>query len=182
MPTPTPRTNNIVPNTAPVLSAISDQYVHFGQTVHFIATATDAESAYQTLTFSVTNSPAGAGINGASGAFSWPVTNAVVPGINSITVQVTDNGLPPLSDAKTFFVIVRAPPQLAQVRPDGFGNVSLSFSTLPGQTYQVEYKDNLDDPVWTPLGSPVSGNGGTLQVNDDMTGQPQRFYRLVVLP
>jgi hypothetical protein len=182
MPTPTPRTNNVIPNTAPALSAISDQYVHFGQTVHFTATATDSDVPAQTLTFSLTNSPAGAGINAASGAFSWTATNVVVPSTNTITVRVTDNGSPPLSDAKSFSVYVLPLPQLGQVHLDGFGNLSLSFGTLSGQTYQVEYKDNLDDLVWTPLGAPVAGNGGTLQVNDDMSGQPQRFYRLVVLP
>ena len=30
------------------------------------------------------------------------------------------------------------------------------------------------------LGPPVAGDGGTVQVDDDMTGHRQRFYRLVV--
>jgi len=72
---------------------------------------TEAQSAYQSLTFSLSNSPAGAGINAASGAFVWVTTNAVAPRTNWITVRVTDNGLPPLTDSKTFAVTISAPPQ-----------------------------------------------------------------------
>ena len=182
MPTPTPRSSNISPNTAPVLDAMGDRYVHSGQTLHFTATATDAESAYQMLTYSLTNSPAGAAINPVTGAFSWPVVNAAVPSTNRVTVRVTDNGLPPLSDTRTFSVFVLPPPQFGEVAPDSSGHITLSFGSLNGQAYQVEYKDALTDPVWTTLGSPVSGTGGTLELVDDLPSQSQRFYRLVVLP
>src|SRR6185312_779432 len=96
MPMPTPQTNNVIPNTTPVLAAISDKYVLVGQTIQFTASATDAESAWQTLTFSLSNSPAGASINPTSGVFSWTTTNAPVPSTNTITVRVTDNSIPPL--------------------------------------------------------------------------------------
>ncbi len=181
MPTPTPQTNNIIPNTAPVLAAIGGKYVHVGQTVRFTATATDAQSAYQTFTFSLSNAPAGADINPASGAFLWVTTNVVAPGTNMITVHVTDNGTPPMSDAKTFAVIVAALPQFTGVGTAG-GLVQISFSTLPGQNYQVQFKDHLADSVWLPAGGTVSGNGSSVVIYDDMTGSPQRFYRLLALP
>jgi hypothetical protein len=63
------------------------------------------------------------------------------------------------------------------------GNIlPLQFATLVGQRYQVEFKRNLSDPVWTPLGDPVVGDGGVQQIDDNIAGQPQRFYHLVVLP
>jgi hypothetical protein len=182
MPTPTPLTNNIIPNTAPVLAAISDKYVHVGQTVQFIASATDAQSAYQTLTYSLSNSPAGAVLNSTSGAFVWVTTNAVAPGTNWITVRVTDNGIPPLSDAKTFAVFVSTLPQFTSASILGSGQVQIIFNTLSGQNYQVQFKDTLADPGWTTLGGTVAGNGSSVTVNDDMTGHLQRFYRLLALP
>jgi hypothetical protein len=39
---------------------------------------------------------------------------------------------------------------------------------------------NLNDSTWTTLGFPLTGTGGVLQVFDDITGQPQRFYRVLV--
>jgi hypothetical protein len=180
MPLTTPGAANVIPNQAPTLAAIGNKYVHLGQTVQFTAVATDPDAWYQTLTFSLTNSPAGTAINAGSGTFTWMVTNVPAPGTNSITVRVTDNGTPPLSDAKTFLVMVQPPLQFASVMPGGNGNMNFTFNSLPGQSYQLEYKNNLGDPQWTTTGSPVAGTGDTITLTDGMTTQPQRFYRLVV--
>jgi hypothetical protein len=182
MPTATPRTNNIIPNTAPLLATIIDKYLHDGQTIHFTATATDAESVYPSLTFSLdSGSPAGAFINPTTGQFFWTAIGVPVPSTNVISVRVTDNGSPPLSDTRSFLVMVTSRPRVTCAAP--VGNVlSLNFGTLPGQTYQVEFKDNLDGPAWSPLGETVTGTGNTEQVNDDITGRTQRYYRLRVLP
>jgi hypothetical protein len=180
MPITTPGAANVIPNHAPALATISNKYVHLGQTVQFTATATDTDGWYQTLTFSLTNSPTGTAINASNGTFTWAVTNVPAPGTNSATIRVTDNGTPPMSDAKTFLVIVQSPLQFASVTPNGDGNLNFTFNSLPDQSYQLEYKNNLDDPLWTPIGSPVAGTGGTITLTDSMTIQPQRFYRLVV--
>jgi len=182
MPTPTPQTNNIIPNTAPVLAVISDKFVHVGQAVQFVATAIDGQSAYQSLTFSLSNAPVGASINASSGGFTWMTANAMVPGTNVITVRVTDNGTPPLSDTKTFTIIVSALPRFNTVSPTGDGYLQISFNTLPGRNYQVQFKDQLTDPAWTALGATVSGTGAALNIYDEMSGRPQRFYRLLALP
>ena len=180
---PTPRAANRIPNTAPTLNPIGNLYLHSGQTAHFTATSTDAESAFQTLTFSLdAGAPVGTAINSASGVFTWVTTNAVVPGTNLVTIRVTDNGTPPLSDSKTVAIIVRDRPLLNGTQTDGTGNVTFNFHALPGQTYRVEYMNRLDDAAWVPLISAIPGADNDVQVVDDMTGQSQRFYRIVVLP
>jgi len=68
------------------------------------------------------------------------------------------------------------------VTPDSSGHISLSFGSLSGQNYQMQYTDDLSNWDWTSLGSPVPGTGSTLTILDDMLGQSQRFYRLVLLP
>jgi alpha-L-rhamnosidase len=165
-------------NTGPVLAAINDQYAYAGQTVQVTAPVMDVQYANPTLTFSLSNAPAGASINPSSGVFSWVTTNAVVPGANSITVCVTDNSTPPLSDAETFSVFVSPPPQLTGVN----GQVQLQFNTLPGQNYQLQFKDNLTDADWTPLGGVTLGTGLPLTVNECISGGLQGFYRLLALP
>jgi hypothetical protein len=103
----TGRANGVVNpgNQAPVLSAIFDRVISEGATLGLTAGASDP-NAGDTLTFSLENPPAGATINSSSGAFSWTPTEAQGPGTNNITVRVTDNGSPSLSDAKSFTVIV----------------------------------------------------------------------------
>lgn len=57
------------------------------------------------------------------------------------------------------------------------GNLSISFPTQPGYGYQTEYKTNLTDAVWLPLGNAVPGDG-TVQSVNDTTGEGCRFYRV----
>ena len=178
MPMPTPGAANIIPNNPPTLNVISNRFIHLGQTLQLIATATDTDSWYQTLTFSLTNSPAGATINATNGTFTWAVTNIAVPSTNSITVRVTDNGTPPMSDVKTFLVIVAPPLQFGSVTTDGNGNLNFTFNSLPGESYQLTFKNNLTDPHWTPTGPPLAGTGGTLTFSNSIAAQPQRFYRI----
>jgi hypothetical protein len=180
MPIPTPGEANVIPNNPPTLNVISNRFVHLGQTLQLTAVATDPDSWYQMLTFSLTNSPAGAAINPQSGFFSWPITNSPAPATNSVTVVATDNGFPPMSDAKSFLVFVEPSLRFASVRPDGSGHLLFTFNSWPGETYQLQYKNALTDPQWTALGAPVTGTGTLLTLTDSATSQPRRFYRLVV--
>jgi hypothetical protein len=60
------------------------------------------------------------------------------------------------------------------------GIITLSFpSSDSSHHYQVEYKNNLTDASWTPLGSLLTGTSGTLTATDAATGS-NRFYRVQV--
>lgn len=56
-------------------------------------------------------------------------------------------------------------------------SVTLTFATEADASYQVEYKDNLNDANWTPLES-VPGTGAAVTVTDTPTATPMRFYRV----
>src|SRR5438552_511022 len=90
----------------PVLAAIGNKTVNELALLAFTATATDP-NAGDILTFSLdAGAPAGATINGSTGAFSWTPSEAQGPGSRPITVRVTDNGSPPLGDFETITVTV----------------------------------------------------------------------------
>src|SRR5207249_4426581 len=94
-------------NQAPVLAQIGNKTGTVGTPVTFTATATDGDVPANTLTASLdAGAPAGATINGSTGAFSWTPTEAQGPGNYSITVRVTDNGTPAMSDFETIQVVV----------------------------------------------------------------------------
>jgi len=60
-------------------------------------------------------------------------------------------------------------------------NLLMTWPGVAGQIYQLEYKTNLTDPAWIPLGNPVTGAGQTLMQTNDFGGSPQRFFRLLLV-
>jgi hypothetical protein len=56
---------------------------------------------------------------------------------------------------------------------------SASFNTEPGVTYEVQYKNNIDDLQWTTL-QVISGDGTLKSFTDNGPLPPTRFYRVQV--
>jgi hypothetical protein len=59
----------------------------------------------------------------------------------------------------------------------------ISIPSQMGQTYRVERSASLSPAFWSPVADNVPGTGAAIQI-PDTSGllQPQRFYRVVVLP
>ena len=179
---PSPRAANQLGggnNTPPTLDPIASRTIRLGQTVTFTATADDVDEPAQTLTFDLPfGAPTGVSFN-AAGQFSWTPGDAQAPSTNSITVRVTDSGVPAQSASRTVTIIVLLPPS-ATIGRNG-GNISLTFDTTAGRTYQVQFKNDLNAGAWQPLGAAVVAAGPTLGITDSISGQPQRFYRIIQL-
>ena len=60
----------------------------------------------------------------------------------------------------------------------GGTNLIFNWTSISGQVYQVEYKTNLTDPVWIPVGSSITGNGGTLTTTNSFGASSQSFFHL----
>jgi len=79
-----------------------------------------------------------------------------------------------------FFMLVPASSGLITLTATiSSGNINISFPTQNGSSYQLLWKNNLTDPTWTPIGSPVSGNGSVQSVGDTIS-LSKRFYRVQV--
>ena len=78
-----------------------------------------------------------------------------------------------------FFLLVATSPAPNVTMTIGGGQFHMSFFTQTGWTYQVEYKNNLTDPSWTPLGSSLSGNN-TVQMVSDTLSASHRFYTVLI--
>ena len=93
---------------APVLAAIADYTINEATLLTIATSATNSNLPPRTLTFSLgAGAPTNATINPVTGLFQWRPTAAQAPSTNTITVIVTDNGVPPLSATQHFKVIVR---------------------------------------------------------------------------
>jgi hypothetical protein len=169
-------------NRPPVLTAIANRTIHAGISLAITNIATDPDLPTNTLTFSLdTNSPAGAAIDTTSGIFQWATSDAFAKTTNSITVKVTDNGAPPLSDSKSFTVTVDPRPTLQAVALSN-NLLNLSWNSISGQVYRVQFKSNLVNAFWTNLPPDVTAAGSTAAKIDSIGPSAARFYRVQVLP
>ena len=168
-------------NSAPVLGALTDWNVNPGFIISFTATATDSDLPTNTLAFTLVSPPAGATINNGSGQFNWRPTTAQAGTTNTVQVQVTDNGVPPLSDTKSFRVIVN-PLAPVVLTPIGYtnGQFTLSVNGTIGPDYIISTSTNLTQ--WSDLLTNLS-SATPFQFNHTNPGSfPSHFYRARLSP
>jgi len=90
-------------------------------------------------------------------------------------VWPTDTALP------GYGKVVVAPYPIVVVTASVSGTtLNLSFPSVTGYNYIVQYKNNLTDSVWQTL-STVAGTGATITSTDSTTGNTKRFYRVIAL-
>jgi len=119
-------------NSAPVLAVVANKTVLEGTLLTFTNSATDSDIPAQTLSFSLTGAPTGASINASNGVFSWTPSHAQAGNVFTFTIQVTDDGIPPLGDSQTISVTVDAtnsPPVLAAIADKTVNEGSLLIFT-----------------------------------------------------
>ncbi|PWU21560.1 MAG: hypothetical protein C5B50_01450 [Verrucomicrobia bacterium] len=162
----------------PIVTAIPDsQVVQLGADVTLTVSATGtAPLSYQ---WSLNGLPLAGGTNAALTLHS----------INSN--QLGDYGLTVTNGCGTnevgpFTLSLQTPeapvaPYITSMQWDS-GTFVLTFATKAGQTYAVDYKDNLSDTAWTQL-STVDGDGQEHTITDRPPLPAARFYRArLVLP
>jgi hypothetical protein len=111
-----------------------------------------------------------------------------------LQLQNVSQGLFPDGDTNAFYFMTNwtpraanqlgapPPPDLTSIAIDADGLVTMSFRTVPHRTYRLESADDLNAPVWTPVGGNATSSGDRLTLTDTMSYGPQRFYRTVQLP
>lgn len=59
---------------------------------------------------------------------------------------------------------------------------ALDVRTVPGKRYQLQYRANLRDGVWTSLGTAILANGSSTSLIDAPPTNQSRFYRIQLAP
>ena len=175
-------------NAAPVLDLIDDLTVDEAFAITLTAKATDPNLP---LSYKLSSAPTGATIDGQSGVFSWTPTEAQGPATHSVTVQVADSGIPPLSAFETFEITVNEVNE-KPVLPD-FGsplveegktlNLAGGASDVDQPANQLSYTLDMGPPgaaihpttgavSWTPDEND-GGSSHSFQVTVTDNGNPQ---------
>ena len=137
---PTTSTTPAPPSAPPVISGTPGTAVTSGQTYTFQPVASDA--AGNPLTFAITNCPAWATFNTATGAMIGSPTAAQAGSYTSITIRVTDGTLSAVLPAFTV-VVTAAIPDMPVISGTALKSV------VAGQPYS--FQPSASDPAGKPL-------------------------------
>jgi hypothetical protein len=171
----------MVPNTAPVLSAIANRTINVGVNLLITNTAVDTDSPPQILTYSLPVAPTNASLVATNGVLSWRPLISQANSTNAFSVVVTDNGTPNLGATQNFSVVVNplAQPNISLSGISG-GRFGFTLSGQVGPDYAVQRSTNLTS--WDTL---LITNPAAMPFNWSGTGAsflPQQFYRVKVGP
>lgn len=170
-------------NDPPVIAQIPNRVAHAGELISFNTIVTDPDP--DSFTFSISSTPPGlpAQINTNTGQFTWTVP--ATGGTNfAFSIRVVDNPNPaagaPLSDTEMFQVSVFPSLHIDSISVSG-GQVHISWAAIPGRTYRVQYKDDLNAATWQNLPGDIATGSNSITKSDPTPGL-QRFYRVTALP
>src|SRR5262249_13895256 len=144
--------------------------------------ATDPDIPANHLTFSLgSGAPAGASIDPNSGVFTW-----ALPGpngsFNPITITVTDDGSPPMSDSQTLTVVVEpaSAPGIKAINLLANPHVSLTITGTPNQLFFIQSSPVITNQAsWSNIGTNTTSiNGGSQFQDPQPATSPLLFYRL----
>jgi uncharacterized repeat protein (TIGR01451 family) len=172
---------NAILNQPPVLAPIADRIVHAGSMLSLTNAASDPDVPTNTLSYSLLpETPPGASIT-AEGIFNWATSDDDANTTNSVTVRVTDDGVPNLSDEQSFVVTVIGRPIIESITTSN-GLVSITWGAIIGQSYAVQFQEVLGETNWTALPPAVIAEGASATKLDNVNSGNQRFYRIMVNP
>jgi uncharacterized repeat protein (TIGR03803 family) len=90
------------------------------------------------------------------------------------------NSLGSATSTAAHLTVVSPPVFLSAVRSNC--TLALTWSTMPGQRYRLQYKSSLAATNWTYWGSSVFPTSNTVTAADNVCTNTQRFYRVVLFP
>ncbi len=161
-------------NLAPVLAAIPDLTAIQDVPLRYTNSVTDADVPANSFSFDLIAPPSGMTVD-AGGVIHWTPSVGQVPSTNAVTARVTDNGVPPGSDTKTFTVVAFPLPRLAIGKAGT--NVVLSWPAY-AVDFTLQSATNLTRPtLWTDVTNGVAVESDRNVVTNSM-GAKERFYRL----
>jgi len=176
--------NLTLSRAAPLLNPVSNRTLIAGQTLTVTNTASDPNVPPLTLTFSLPTAPIGMTLNAINGILAWRPSVAQSPTTNPVTVQVSDNAMPPLSATQSFLVTVTRPVAPTFSVPGiSNGMFSMLVNGSMGPDYYLLSATNLTPPVvWLPLQTNFFASPPFPFTDPGASNFDQKFYRVLLGP
>jgi len=144
---------------------------HAGSTAVFSVQAAGTAPQYQWY------KNGGAVSGGTEAALTLPAVNDGDAGTYSVVVS---NAYRSASSSNADLTVVS--PLTIESVVLGKNGVVIGWNAVPGQSYLVQYKDGPNDTNWTDVPPVVNAVGLDLLITNALSGGPQRFYRVTLVP
>ena len=176
-------------NSPPVLQSLTDAILSGGEAFTFLNSASDNDKPANSITYQLIEAPSGAAIDANNGLVTWTPEPGQVPSTNVFTTVATDYNPWAVSDqhlstTNSFTLRVLEPgnpPVIVSL--DLVNDTALiTWSTITGKTYRVQYKDSLVASNWSDLLPDTTANGSKTTATNSLDNSPLRFYRVFQLP
>jgi hypothetical protein len=153
-------TNTLVVSPAAATVTLTNLAQVYDGTARVVGATTDPTNLNVTITYAgEANAPTNAG---------------------SYEVIGTINELNYVGSATNTLVVVD-PTVVLSINPLSADTVALSWNSISGRTYRVQYKNDLADSGWLELLPHVTATTTNSSLTNFVGGQPQRFYRIRTL-
>ena len=171
-------------NVPPVLANQFDAAVDENVTLVITNSVTEPNIHSVTLGFGLLNAPQGATID-SNGVFSWTPSLLQDNTTNLVTTIVTNNNPfdllnPQLTTTSSFNVFVTdtvLPPLITSIKLTN-GVATVSWTTVPGHTYQLQFQDQVSDP-WSNAAPAVFSTGTVASATNSIGNAPNRLYQVL---
>lgn len=119
------------------------------------------------------------GIAGSAGAADG--VNRQARFFNPYGLAITPDGALVVADAYNELIRVVLVPFSLLIQPSSVGHdLSISWESIIGRKYQLQYRDAFDSVAWLDLGAPLTATDFTSRQSDDGSST-QRIYRVIAL-
>jgi len=157
-------------NQTPIITSTPDTSATVNQTYTYNVTATDPDG--DTLTFSLTISPAGMTINSTTGLINWTPT---ATGYYDVTVEVSDNGSPVKSITQSFTIHVEEDQEPINHTPTITSTPDTTATINQTYAYNVDATDPDGDTLTyslttSPAGMTINSITGLINWTPTATG------------
>lgn len=165
-------------NQSPEWSALTNAVLHAGETLKLTLAATDHDLPRQSLAYELLSGPSGFTVS-PSGDVTWTPADDQV-GSSNVVVRVFDDATPSASATNQFQVEIVSRP-LLQLSVGTNHTVQLSWNSLQGRRYRLEYKEYLQEEAWAEEGEEIIATE-TRTVETLPMEVEYKCYRIKVIP
>jgi hypothetical protein len=174
-------------NMPPVLNPIPTQNVNELTLLTVTNSASEPNPHSTTIGYGLVNPPTNMSIN-SSGVITWTPDQNQCPSTNIVTTVVTNSNPydplnPQLTATNRFTVVVHSidlTPRILSITTDN-QTAALTWTSVSGQTYWVQYNDSLNATNWQNALTNVTAVDTTTTVTNLPGPAPQGFYRVLLV-